>query len=403
MTSNRPLKKLWEIVIVFADWDRIESKDQSQSWIRLIQTWNVWIGIFKDREEKWRYISETTFKRLNCTEIFENDCLISRLPEPVWRACIIPKLNDRLITAVDCTIVRFDEKQIYQKYFIYYSQSNLYQNDIEIECTGSTRKRISRKNLSDIQIPLPPLSTQQLIVAKLDETFAQIDEAIATTQSNIAHLDEMMKSVLDKVFEEGEWEKVKFWEVCDFVRWPFGWSLKKEIFKSSWYAIYEQQHAIWDQFDNIRYFIDEDKFNEMKRFELKSWDLVMSCSGTMWKIAIVPGNIKKWIINQALLKLTPFSKISKEFLKLRMQSKDFQDTLNDYTQGAAIKNVASVAILKNIQLPLPPLAKQQEIVDHLDQVFAETKQLKVEYEAKLQQLKELKASVLQSAFEGKLV
>ena len=86
-----------------------------------------------------------------------------------------------------------------------------------------------------------------------------------------------------------------------------------------------------------------------------------------------------------------------------MQSKDFQDTLNEYTQGAAIKNVASVAILKNIQIPLPTLAKQQEIVDHLDKVFAETKQLKTEYEVKLHQLKELKASILQSAFEGKLV
>ena len=59
--------------------------------------------------------------------------------------------------------------------------------------------------------------------------------------------------------------------------------------------------------------------------------------------------------------------------------------------------------LRNHLISLPPLAKQQEIVDHLDKVFAEAKQLKAEYEAKLQQLKELKASILQSAFEGKLV
>src|SRR5690606_11385888 len=113
------------------------------------------------------------------------------------------------------------------------------------------------------------------------------------------------------------WEKRKLVEVCNFVRGPFGGSLKKNIFKSDGYAVYEQQHAIYNQFEDIRYFIDENKFNEMKRFELKSGDLIMSCSGTMGKIAIVPENIKRGIINQALLKLTPSpKKISTVFLKL---------------------------------------------------------------------------------------
>ena len=110
------------------------------------------------------------------------------------------------------------------------------------------------------------------------------------------------------------WERKKLGDLCGFVRGPFGGSLKKNIFKPEGYAVYEQQHAIYDQFDDIRYFIDEKKFNEMKRFELNSGDLIMSCSGTMGKIAIVPENIKKGIINQALLKLTPSKKISTVFL-----------------------------------------------------------------------------------------
>jgi len=89
------------------------------------------------------------------------------------------------------------------------------------------------------------------------------------------------------------WEKRKLGEVCSFVRGPFGGSLKKNIFKKTGYAVYEQQHAIYDQFDEVRYFIDENKFNEMKRFELAPGDLIMSCSGTMGKIAIVPNGVKK--------------------------------------------------------------------------------------------------------------
>ena len=68
------------------------------------------------------------------------------------------------------------------------------------------------------------------------------------------------------------WEVIPFGDVCGFVRGPFGGSLKKSTFKQSGYAVYEQQHAIYDQFEDIRYFVDENKFNEMSRFELLSGD-----------------------------------------------------------------------------------------------------------------------------------
>jgi type I restriction enzyme S subunit len=162
------------------------------------------------------------------------------------------------------------------------------------------------------------------------------------------------------------WPMVKLGDVCQFVRGPFGGSLKKDFFVEDGYAVYEQQHAIYNQFDNIRYFVDEEKFEEMKRFELCSGDLIMSCSGTMGRIAIVPEGIKKGIINQALLKLTPKPKVDLHFFKYWMESELFQIILNGNTHGAAIKNVASVAVLKDLEIPLPPLAEQKRIAAILD-------------------------------------
>lgn len=196
------------------------------------------------------------------------------------------------------------------------------------------------------------------------------------------------------------WERKKLGDICGFVRGPFGGSLKKNIFKPEGYAVYEQQHAIYDQFDDIRYFIDENKFNEMKRFELNSGDLIMICSGTMGKIAIVPENIKKGIINQALLKLTPSKKISTVFLKLWMQSESFQDSLKEYSGGAAIQNVASVAILKQIEIPLPSIPEQQHIVSILDEAFAAIAKAKSNAEQNLKNAKELFESYLQGVFEN---
>jgi type I restriction enzyme S subunit len=72
------------------------------------------------------------------------------------------------------------------------------------------------------------------------------------------------------------WTRKSLGEICEFVRGPFGGSLKKSVFVPNGFAVYEQQHAIYDQFNNIRYFIDDAKFQEMQRFELRLKDLIMS-------------------------------------------------------------------------------------------------------------------------------
>ncbi len=199
-----------------------------------------------------------------------------------------------------------------------------------------------------------------------------------------------------------DWEEKKLGEVCNFVRGPFGGSLKKSIFKKEGYVVYEQQHAIYNQFVNVRYFVDENKFNEMKRFELKSGDLIMSCSGTMGKIAIAPDGIKKGIINQALLKLSPHDGLHNEFLKYWMESGVFQDDLKMYTKGAAIKNVVSVKILKEIKLSTPKIEEQKSIVKKIKSFSTETENLEKIYEQKLVDLDELKKILLKKAFAGEL-
>jgi type I restriction enzyme S subunit len=197
------------------------------------------------------------------------------------------------------------------------------------------------------------------------------------------------------------WEVKKLGEVCDFVRGPFGGSLKKDCFVSDGYAVYEQQHAIYDQFNDIRYFIEENKFNEMKRFELRSGDLIMSCSGTMGKVAIVPFGIKRGIINQALLKLTPKKNLNVDFLKYYMGSQPFQYEISKQSQGAAIQNVASVQILKTIIVPCPNIDEQRRIVTLLDETFAAFEQAKANLERNLQNAKELFQSELNSIFSQK--
>ena len=196
------------------------------------------------------------------------------------------------------------------------------------------------------------------------------------------------------------WEMKKLGDVCEFVRGPFGSSLKKSNFVNSGFAVYEQQHAINDQFVEVRYFISLEKFKSMKRFEIMPNDLIMSCSGTMGKIAVVPNNILKGIINQALLKITP-NNVDSYFLKRYMQSVIFQSEIFNLSKGVAIKNIASVKILKQIKIPHPPLKTQQAIVDKLDETFAELEKLQQHTEQNLINANELFNSYLNKIFTTK--
>ena len=157
---------------------------------------------------------------------------------------------------------------------------------------------------------------------------------------------------------------VKLGDVCTFVRGPFGGALKKEIFTTEGYAVYEQQHAIYRNLD-FRYYIDKNKFSELKRFAVNPGDMIVSCSGTIGKTFVIPPNAPKGVINQALLKLTPNEELNVFYLQYFFEN-TISKVLNGVARGGAIKNVPSVSELKLIELPLPSLTVQKKLVNVLD-------------------------------------
>ena len=160
---------------------------------------------------------------------------------------------------------------------------------------------------------------------------------------------------------ETKWSLVKLNDIAELRRGPFGGSLKKEIFVKTGYKIYEQQHAIKNNFFIGEYYITEEKYNEMKAFELLPNDLIMSCSGTIGKLAIFPETAPKGIINQALLRLRPINGYMEvTFLKLILEY--FNNIFYENSHGTGLKNVASVEVLKQIKIPFPPKDIQQKIV-----------------------------------------
>lgn len=227
----------------------------------------------------------------------------------------------------------------------------------QIEFNADEHKRYWISQYSQLEIPLPPLEIQEQIVKEIEGYQKMIDGA---------------KMVVDNykptIRINPEWEMLHLVDFCEFKRGPFGGSLKKEIFVKDGYLVYEQYHPINDDFTFGRYFINEEKYNEMSAFAVKDNDILISCSGTMGKVAIVPKGHKKGIINQALLRLRPNLEIVNPlFVRIYLEQKAIQSEYFANQEGAAIQNVMSVSELKQILFPNLTLDEQAEIVSQIEQ------------------------------------
>ena len=154
-------------------------------------------------------------------------------------------------------------------------------------------------------------------------------------------------------------------------RGPFGSALKKAYFVSKGIKIYEQQHAIRDDFSLGEYYITDEKFKELSAFEVKPNDLIISCSGTVGRVAVAPQTMQKGIINQALLKITlNEAALTNAYFKILFPAFYMQTSTLSDLQGTAQKNMVSVDTLKNEPFPLPPLEEQHRIVAKVDELMA---------------------------------
>ncbi|MBP9715739.1 MAG: restriction endonuclease subunit S [Candidatus Pacebacteria bacterium] len=268
---------------------------------------------------------------------------------------------------------------------------------------GQAQRNLHIDAFRGIEIPLPPLKTQKEIVAKLDRKMEKIKEARRLREEAIASTEKILSQTLREIFREERKRSsiVNLEEVATLVRGPFGGSLKKEIFVPKGDAVWEQGNVIDNDLENFRYFIAPEKFVEMRRFSVSSGDILMSCSGTIGKLIIIPNKFRKGIINQALLKISPNKKILGEYLKYALKDYLFGNT--DHVKGMAIKNIAAVKELKKIQLPLPFLVEQKKIVAKLDALSEKVRQAVELQKSQLEDLKKLEKAYLREAFNGELI
>jgi type I restriction enzyme S subunit len=184
---------------------------------------------------------------------------------------------------------------------------------------------------------------------------------------------------------------------------PFGSKLKKDFYTSSGYKIYGQEQVIRGDAFYGDYYIDGKLYQELISCAVKPGDLLISLVGTTGKVLILPKGIEPGIINPRLLKLTLNPKIvDTHYTKIYLESPLVKGYMQLVSHGGTM-DILNLTILKDLPVPLPPLAEQKRIIAEVESRLRAVEETEAAVAANLARAEELRRSILQRAFEGWLV
>ena len=287
-------------------------------------------------------------------------------------------------------------KNIESRYVYYYYFSATFQKDFAVELAGIIGG-VSMNKFKDLEIPLPPLPEQQRIVSILDEAFAAIAKAKANAEQNLKNAKELFESYLQGVFEnKGDgWEEKTFEDVCNLVG---GSQPSKDDF------IYEPKEGYIRliqvrDYRTSKYitYIPKDK---ARRFCSEN-DIMIGRYGPP-----IFGIFKglEGAYNVALMKAEVNTKIcNSDYFFWFLKTNKLRVFVENSSKRAAGQDGIRKELLDKYPVPLPKSLKtQQSIVHKLEALSTEAKKLEAIYQIKINDLEELKKSVLQKAFNGEL-
>ena len=261
-------------------------------------------------------------------------------------------------------------------------------------------KTLNKAKLKQIEIILPPLPEQLRIVAILDSAFENIARAKESAEQNLKNANEIFESYLQSVFENKKWTRKTLGDVCERVE--YGSSSKST--KEGRMAVLRMGNIQNGRF-NWEKLVYSDNIEDNEKYLLKYNDVLFNRTNSpelVGKTAIYKGEMPAIFAGYLIRIHRTENLLDADYLNYYLNS----EMAMNYGKSVTISSVNQANIngtkLKSYPIPLPTLNEQQSIVAKLDSLSAETKKLEAIYTQKLADLEELKKSILQKAFEGKL-
>lgn len=302
---------------------------------------------------------------------------------------------------VSLTLIKVD-KTVLNNYFLkYYLNSDFVKRLAKKSISSSGVGNLNVGTVREFPISLPSLLEQQRLVDTLNEAFIAIDNAKTNAEQNLKNSKELFDSYLQKVFEtKGEgWEE----KTLEQISKTFGRGKSKHR-PRNFSGLYGGDYP-FIQTGNVRncnHYITEynQTYNEVGLAQSKLWPAGTICitiaaniaeTGVLSFDACFPDSVIGIVVDEKFA--------DRDFVEYLLQS--FKVRIVALGKGAAQANI-NLGTFENELFPFPSIKEQQTIVKKLDALSTETKKLEAIYQQKINNLEELKKSVLQKAFSGEL-
>ena len=286
-----------------------------------------------------------------------------------------------------------------------------------------SRWRMYTESFNDIQMILPPLKEQKQIgklVHKIDEN---ISGNIKNLETQLSLLEENRSAIITKAVTKGlnpdvqmkdsgiDWigEIPEHWVVKrmkqitnEVTAGPFGSSLTKAMYVKSGYRVYGQEQVIADDFSIGDYYISNQKFDEMQRYQLKEDDILVSAIGTIGRISVFPREAEEGIFNPRLVRYAVNKEMIKPYFLKHLLLSDCSQIYFNLSAGGTTMQVLNLQIIGETPLLIPPISEQNEITMYIEGKNKLIENYKGKITSKIEKLKEYRTALISAAVTGKI-
>ena len=286
------------------------------------------------------------------------------------------------------------------KFLCYYLNSFNYKGYV----SGTTRLKLTQAEMKRIPVPVPPLSEQERIVARIEELFSQLDAGVETLKKTKAQLAVYRQAVLKEAFSsELSSKTVEIREIVDDIRiGPFGTMLHKSDYISGGVPVINPQHIKSGKIlPSASVTVSEEKARDLSAYRLQTNDIIMGRRGEMGRSAAITDVENGWLCGTGsiLFRLKP--NFDAGFYAQILSSPDVVHYLEEHATGTTMKNL-NEDIVQYIPVPFVTTEMQREITMKMDCKISVCGSIEQTVDTALQQAEAMRQSILKDAFEGRL-
>lgn len=278
-----------------------------------------------------------------------------------------------------------------------------------IQFDHSTHKRYWIQSYSKIKVSIPSLDEQSRIVSRIDELFSELDKAVDTLKTTKEQLAVYRQAVLKDAFDNAQAMCERFTPIEELLvtdrkgmsTGPFGTMLKKHEHKTTGVPMLGIENIDSGKFiDGNKIFVTPEKAAELKSFALKSGDIIISRSGTVGELCVVPPRMEGALLSTNLMRVSlDCQKVLPEYFIYLFQSKGIVlDQVKELCKGST-RIFLNQTILKQIQFPIPNVHEQLQIINTIESRLTFCDNIEKTVDTALAQADAMRQSILKQAFE----